>query len=141
MTMTPNQIKNAYRATLRLSNAVFPYKVARSISNLGNRLAEEVKTVSNVEKAIIEKYGGTVERNGAVTIEDPENACKCVEELNDFREQGDDIKLPVVDLSKYVDSIRISPADIDALEGLVIFERCPKPEEESVATQTNFPLI
>lgn len=121
--MTPNQITSAYKAIIRLSNAVFPYKTARSIAKLKRRLAEEVDTISDTEKRIIEKYGGTVKKNGSVTIEDREQADACVEELDGFREQEDDIKLPVVDLSKYVDSIRISPSDIDALDGIVIFEQ------------------
>lgn len=121
--MTPIQIGDAYRAVLRLSATVFPYAVARNIAKLKKRLEDEVDTVANAERAISEKYGGTFKRDGTIIIEDPEKGEKCADELNEFRQQDDDIKLPVVDLSKYVDSIRISPADIDALEGIVIFER------------------
>lgn len=119
--MTPNQVTNAYRAVLRLSDAVFPYATARNIARLKKRLEEEVNVISDEEKKIVERNGGEVRKDGTIIIEDPEQAGKCTEELNDFRQQEDDIKVPSVDLSKYVDMIRISPADIDALEGLVIF--------------------
>ena len=121
--MTPIQIGDAYRAVLRLSNTVFPYAVARNIAKLKKRLEDEIDAVADAEKAIAAKYGGTFKRDGTIVIEDPEKGEKCADELNEFRLQDDDIKLPVVDLSKYVDSIRISPADVDALEGIVTFEK------------------
>lgn len=121
--MTPNQVTNAYKAILRLSETVFPYKTARSAARLKNRLAEEVDTIAAAEKTIVEKYGGTISKNGTISIDDQEHADKCADALNEFRAQDDDIELPVVDLSKYADSIRISPADVDALEGIVLFEK------------------
>lgn len=121
--MTPPQIMDAYKATLRLSNTVFPYKVARNVARLKRRLEEEAEIISDTEKAIIEKYGGTVDKNGHASVGDPEKANECAEELNDFRKQEDDIKFQVIDLSKYINTIRISPSDIEALEGIVIFEK------------------
>lgn len=121
--MTPIQVISAYKAVLRLSETAFPYKTARSVAGLKNRLAEEVETISAAEKAIVEKYGGTISKNGAISIEDQEQAEKCADALNEFRNQDDDIRLPHVDLSKFSDNVRISPAAIDALEGIVIFEQ------------------
>lgn len=119
--MTPNQVTDAYKAILRLSNTVFPYKIARNISKLKKRLAEEVDTISRMEKAIVEKHGGEIRKDNSVAIEGREQAEECADELNEFRLQDDDIDLPVVDLSKYASFIQISPSDIDALEGLVMF--------------------
>jgi len=121
--MNPKQVTDAYSAVLRLSNSVFPYKTARSIARLKKVLADEVDTIYEAEVAIVERFGGKVnKRTKFAEIEDPEQKEKCDAALEEFREQVDEIKLPVVDLSRYANTLRISPADIDALEGIVIFE-------------------
>jgi len=124
--MTPNQIVSAYKAVVRLSESVFPYKTARSIARLKKRLGEEVDAIAAAETAIVKKYGGNVSQDGLVHIGDGAKADKLRAlraEMNEFRRQDDEVKLPVLDISEYVDALRISPADIDALEGIVIFDR------------------
>ena len=121
--MTPNEIKNAYRAIQELSGAVLPYRVSRGISALKKQLGEELDTVAGMEKAVVEKYGGRIERNGSITLND-ENAKAFADEYNALMAQDDEsIKLPVVDVSAFVDSLRLSPFAVDALEGIVIFEK------------------
>lgn len=120
--MTPNQIKNAYRAIQELSGVVFPYRVSRGISALKKRLGEELETVDGMEKALIEKYGGKVEHNGSVTISGTD-AQAFADEYNALMAQDDEsIKLPAVDVSAFADTLRISPGAVEALEGIVIFE-------------------
>ena len=120
--MTPNQIKDAYRAIQELSGVVFPYRVSRGISALKKRLGEELDTVAGMEKALVEKYGGKVERNGSITLSG-EHAKAFSDEYNALMSQDDEsIKLPVVDVSAFADTIRISPGAVEALEGIVIFE-------------------
>ena len=121
--MTPNEIKNAYRAVQELSGVVFPYRVSRGISALKKRLGEELDTVAGMEKALVEKYGGKVDRNGSITLSG-ENAQAVSEEYNAIMAQDDEsIKLPAVDVSAFADTLRISPGAVDALEGIVIFEK------------------
>ena len=121
--MTPNEIKNAYRAVQELSGVVFPYRVSRGISALKKRLGEELDTVAGMEKALVEKYGGKVDRNGSITLSG-ENAQAFSEEYNAIMAQDDEsIKLPAVDVSAFADTLRISPGAVDALEGIVIFEK------------------
>lgn len=121
--MTPNEIKNAYRAVQELSGVVFPYRVSRGISALKKRLGEELDTVAGMEKALVEKYGGKVDRNGSITLSG-ENAQAFSEEYNALMSQDDEsIKLPAVDVSAFADTLRISPGAVDALEGIVIFEK------------------
>lgn len=121
--MTPNEIKNAFRAIQELSGVVFPFRVSRSISALKKRLSEELDTVAGMEKALVEKYGGNVERNGSITI-NGEDAKAFADEYNTLMAQNDEsIQLPVVDVSAFADMIRISPGAVEALEGLVIFEK------------------
>lgn len=121
--MTPNQIKDAYKAVQELSSVVFPFRVSRGVTALKKRLGEELDTVAGMEKALVDKYGGTVAKNGSITIAG-EDAKAFADEYNALMAQDDDsIKLPVVDVSAFADMIRISPGAVEALEGLVIFEK------------------
>lgn len=121
--MTPNQITAAYRAVLELSNVVLPYKAARRVTLLKKRLAEENDIVVDMEKKLVAQYGGEVRHGGACEFPDPDAAERFRVVLSEAREQEADIKLPTVDLSAHTSLIRISPAAIDALEGIVIFEK------------------
>lgn len=120
--MTPNQIKSAYKAILELAGVVFPYRVSRGISVLKKRLGEELDTVAGMEKALVEKYGGKVDRSGSIKMSS-EDAQAFADEYNALMEQDDEsIKLPAVDVSAFADTLRISPGAVEALEGIVIFE-------------------
>lgn len=120
--MTPNGVKNAFKAIQELSGVVLPYKVSRNLSKLKKRLGEELDTVAGMEQALIKRYGGKIEKNGAIKISGAD-AQAFADEFNALMAQNDDsIKLPTVDLSKYTDMIRISPGAVEALEGIVIFE-------------------
>lgn len=120
--MTPNQIKNAYRAIQELSGVVFPYRVARGIAALKKRLLEEVEAVAAMESALVEKYGGKIDRTGNAKVSG-ENAQAFVDEYNAMMEQNDEsIQLPVVDVSAFADTLRISPDAVGWLEGIVLFE-------------------
>lgn len=120
--MTPNQIKNAYKAIQELSGVGFPYRVSRGISAIKKRLGEELETVAEMENALVEKYGGRVERGGSIKISGSD-AQAFADEYNALMEQDDEsIKLPAVDVSAFADALRISPGAVEALEGIVIFE-------------------
>lgn len=121
--MTPNQITAAYRAILELSNTVLPYKAARRVTLLKKQLAEENDIVVDMEKKLVAQYGGEVRHGGACEFSDPDVAERFRTVLNEAREQEADIKLPTVDLSAHTSLIRISPAAIEALDGIVIFEK------------------
>lgn len=121
--MTPNDIKNAYKAIQELSGTVFPYKVSRGIAALKKRLGEELETIAAMEMALVEKYGGRVEPNGSIRVRGA-NSQAFADEYNALMEQDDDsIQLPVADVSEQADMICITPGAVAALEGLVIFEK------------------
>ena len=121
--MTPNDIKNAYKAIQELSGTVFPYKVSRSIATLKKRLGEELETVAAMEMALVEKYGGSVLPNGSVRVVGA-NSQAFADEFNAMMGQNDEsIVLPVADVSEQADVICITPGAVAALEGLVIFEK------------------
>lgn len=119
--MTPNQIVKAYRAVNELTNTVLPYKAARGVTSLSRRLQEEFGVVAAMERAMAEKHRGRLEK-GTYRFPDNETAHSFSEEYKQAMEQNDDVELPIVDLSKYIDLIRISPGAIEALDGIVIFE-------------------
>ena len=120
--MTPNQIKNAYRGIQELTGVVFPFRVARGIAALKKRLSEELEVVAAMESALVEKYGGKIDRSGSAKISGKE-AQAFADEYNVMMAQDDEsIQLPVVDVSAFADTLRISPDAVGWLEGMVIFE-------------------
>lgn len=120
--MTPDKVLSAYRAIKEISGLAFPYKTARSVAKLKRRLQEEAEIVENANRALVEKYGGKLKGN-KVRFEDPEQFEKFQAEYNDFMGQDADIKLPTVDLSKHTSVMRLSPDTIEALDGIVLFEK------------------
>lgn len=125
--MTPKQIAKAYAYIEELSRSVFPYKVTRELVRLKNRLKEERDTILTMENALVEKYGGVVNKDRSFGIENEEDREKFDAEYAEFLDQDLEVRLPSVDLSKYTSSIRISAAAMEALEGLVAFEREERP--------------
>lgn len=127
--MTLNQIVSACAHINELSKSVFPYQTARSLCRLKKRLKDELDVVLDIEKTMVSAYGGTVNRDGSYKFPSAEQQKQFIAEYEKTLTQEQDIKLPVVDLSKFTNSIRISPAAMEALDGIVIFE---KEEEEEI---------
>ena len=119
--MTPKQITAAYRAALELSNIVLPYKEGRAVLNLKKRLAEEADIISACEKNMVKEYGGTVNADGRCNFPDEDTAQKFQAAREAWLEQEDEINLPKVDLSKHTNLIRITPAALEAMDGIVNF--------------------
>lgn len=120
--MTPNKVVSAYRAIKEVSGMVFPYKTARAVASLKRKLQDEVDTIANTERALIEKHGGKA--NGLkIDFESHEKAVEFQAEYDGFMGQEAEIKLPAVDLSMHIDTLRLSPDNIEALDGIVIFEK------------------
>lgn len=122
MKMTTRRIVDAYRASQELSDMVLPFKVARTVARLRKRLGEEYSTVLEMEKTMVDSCHGREEANG-YRFPTEEEAKAYYAAHRKMLEQEDDINLPVVDLSAYASQLRITPGAIEALEGLVIFEK------------------
>lgn len=120
--MTANQIVNAYRAVHELKGLILPYKAARAVAQLKKKLDEEMTVIIGMEQAIVRKHGGKTKSNGSYDFASPAAAAACKEELDGFNGEEVEVELPVVDLTEFVDQVSISPAAIEALEGIVLFE-------------------
>ncbi|MBR3752801.1 MAG: hypothetical protein IKK50_06700 [Ruminiclostridium sp.] len=120
--MTANQIVNAYRAVHELKGLILPYKAARAVAKLKKKLDEEMQVIIGMEQAIVQKHGGKTKPNGSYDFDTPDAAAACKAELDGFNGEEVEVELPVVDLTEFVDQVSISPAAIEALEGIVLFE-------------------
>ncbi len=122
ITMTPNQILRAYNAARELSKIVLPYKAARPVVQLKRQLEDEFHTIAGMEDALLQEFSGKKEQNGQFRFPDNETAEAFLEKYNSAMEEPADIQFNRVDLSRYTDAIKISPASVDALDGIVVFE-------------------
>lgn len=120
--MTPVKVLSAHRAIKEISGMTFPYKTARAVAFLKRRLQEEAEVVSNAERSLVEHYEGKVKGN-RVNFPDEEKAIEFQNHYDSFMKEDTEINLPTVDLSKYTDMMKLSPDTIEALDGIVIFEK------------------
>ncbi len=119
--MTPNQIAAAYKAVHELTGTVFPYKTARAVVLLKKKLREEFDVIVSARNALVKGCGGRDEGE-YIHFDDNTASNEFYAEYQDMMNEDVDIELPHIDLSKYADSVRISPDAIAALEGIVAFE-------------------
>lgn len=120
--MTPKRIVEAYQAAQKLSGNDFPYCVSREIAALRNRLREEFETVADMEEALVEKYQGKPAGNG-IRFKDAAALRAYQAERNEKMGQTAEIDLPAVDLSGFTETLQISADSLEALEGIVAFEK------------------
>ena len=120
--MTPKQIIQARNAIQELSAIVLPYKAAREAAALKRRLEKEFETIVSMERALIAELGGKPERGG-IQFPDDGAAAEYAERWEAILNEEAPARFPSVDLSPYMNMIRISPGAVDALEELVVFER------------------
>lgn len=120
--MTLQQVVKAYTHIEELSKSVFPYQTSRSLFRLKKRLREEFDVVLEMEEALVAEYDGAKKQNGAYKFPTEEKQRQFIAAYDELMTKEQDIKLPVVDLSKYTGMIRISAAAMEALDGLILFE-------------------
>lgn len=120
--MTPIQVVSAYKAINELTSVVLPYHATRSLTILKKELADEFETVATMERNLIEECGGEMAPDGTFHFPNEADTEEFMGKYNALMHQDDDVKLPVADLSKYTDMIRISSNAVEALDGLVVFE-------------------
>ena len=120
--MTPRKIIDAHRAIKEISGMCFPYKTARAVAALKRRLQEEADIVADAQRSLVEHYGGKAKGN-QVTFADEETVLEFQNHYNDFMNEDTEVNLPTVDLSKHTNMFCLSPDTIDALDGIVIFEK------------------
>lgn len=120
--MTPREIINIHNALNELSKTVFPYKLARKIAGLSKRVKAEIEVINSQERAITNKYNGKYEPGGKISFPDTDTAVEFTREFDAMMDEDVDIRLTPVDVSKYADTLQLTPQTIEALEGVIIFE-------------------
>ena len=120
--MTPREIINIHNALNELSKTVFPYKIARKVAGLSKRVKEELEVINTQERAITNKYNGKYEPGGKINFPSTDAAVKFAKEFDAMMDEDVGIHLTPVDVSKYADTLQLTPQTIEALEGVIIFE-------------------
>lgn len=127
MKMRQRDVITAYRAVQELTEARFPYSKAREVSALRKRLREEYETAAERELALAGEMGIEQTEAGRFRTKDPARAAEFRRRHEAQMEEAAEIGLPVVDLSEFAEMLRVSPGCLEALEGIVIFEKGERP--------------
>ena len=121
--MTLGKVLKAYKYIGELTNLVFPYSVTKNLLLLKNRLNAEIQTIVTMEKSLATKLGGKILENGSYKFTNEESQKTFIKEWNSIMNESRDLDIPVVDLSKYADSVRLSVEAMEALKEVIIFEK------------------
>lgn len=123
MKMRQRDVVAAYRAALELGEVRLPYRKAREVAALRRRLREEYETAEEREMALARELGAEPGENGRFRTREAARAGEFRRRHEEQMNEEAEIGLPVVDLSEFADTVQISPNCLEALEGIVIFEK------------------
>jgi len=122
MRMKQREVIEAYKAVLELVEVRFPYQTAREVTELRRQLRKEYQIAAERERALAMEMGVEVLETGRFRTKDPEKAEAFQKRREEQMEESAEIDLPVVDLSAFAETLRVSPDCLWALEGIVQFE-------------------
>lgn len=123
MRMKQRDVIAAWRAMEELAGVRLPYRTAREAANLRRRLREEYETAAEREMALAAELGVEILEAGRFRTRDPEKEAAFRREVERQMNEEAEIGLPALDLSGFADTLRVSPECLEALEGIVIFEK------------------
>lgn len=115
--MTQIEAVKAYKALISLTECKMPFSTALAVFKAKKTLSPAFEFHAEQERLIADRYHATAE-NGSYHVEDPEEAQKMVADLKELCEMDCGIKVDPVTI-KADDGIRLSPADIEALEPIL----------------------
>lgn len=121
--MTLRQLVSAWRGVQELDRLVLPYATTKALVRLKRQLQEEVETARAMEKSLMEAHGGTPGENGRISFRTPEDLEAFQTKYEAAMTQEVEHFLPPVDLTAYVEQVQLSPGAMEALEGIILFER------------------
>lgn len=121
--MEQSRINKAYPAIVRLCELKLPIKKARQIYRLSNEMKEHFEFAVAEEQKCVSEFHGEYNADGTVVFINKE-------EYSQFRSRMDELnssKLdwiiePVVLTETDIGNQKITVSDIQALEGIVVFE-------------------
>jgi len=131
--MKYGELTRVMNAIQRLSEMDMPARDAYKIYKLSQSMKNICSFCMERERSLIEKYGATVNKDGTIQFgQDAGNTDEAkrnanmeafVQEVNDFRNTEAETDFSTVTLQlDELSGQKIAPADIAALDGIVIFE-------------------
>lgn len=123
MKLKQREVIAAYRAVLELGEVRLPYRKAREVAALRRRLREEYETAAQREAALARELGVETAENGRFLARDAARAEEFRRRREAQMDEEAEMDLPAADLSQFTDMIQLSADCLEALEGMVIFEK------------------
>lgn len=121
--MKQREIIAACRAVQELAGVRFQYQTAREVAALRRRLREEYEIAAEREMALAKELGVEALESGQFRTKDPAKAAEFRRRHEEQMDEEAEIELPVVDLSDCTDMLQVSPDCLEALDGIVTFEK------------------
>lgn len=119
--MTATQILNALPVVQKMAGFKLPVRKAYKIYSLAKKINEYRDFFINEEKKLIDKFNAEILDNGNIKLNSPEDQMKFMEEHASLMETNvEDVEIIELSFAEMGD-IEITPAEIEALEGVVNF--------------------
>lgn len=121
--MLQGKINKAYPALKRLSEYRLPLKKARLLYTMTKKAEECFEFAVQEHRKSVEEFNGTVNRDGTISFASPEMFGKFQDRTSEI--QNFDVEWdiePVKLVESEVADLKVSPSDINDLDGFVIFE-------------------
>lgn len=132
---TQREAVAAYKALERIKSQQMSWKLSYWVTKLRQKLQAQVEFQQECEIKLVEKYGATVDENGRVQLKTKEEA-KAFD--NEWAEIGNiqltDLKITPAVVTE-AENLKISPEDMEALDGFVEFDMPEDTAEEPEKTE------
>ena len=119
--MTQKKIIDAYKALQRLATQPMPIKTAYALHKLRQRMKPAFDFQAERERALMDELQPAMEGESQLRFKSAEDAQRWVAAMEELAGMETEIEIEPVTVAM-ADGITISPDDIGALDGVVIFE-------------------
>ena len=120
--MTYSQVVQGKQAIDRICGMSFPIRTAYQLFKMKKVIDSLFEFEVGQEKQAVEKYGGTIQKDGTIKFDHGENGLSFADEIDALlkTEVSEKVEPVVIDM-KDIEDMSVSPAMIRQLEGFVTF--------------------
>lgn len=121
--MKQERINKAYISLVKLRDYNLPVKKAYAIYKLLSIVEDAYNFAVTEERKYLDEYGGTIKGGTEIVFETPEKCVAFKTKIDELYETDVDIDITPVSLTEAdMKEQTLTPADIENLDGFVIFE-------------------
>lgn len=121
--MKQKQIVNAYKALSNMYKMQLPVREAHAVYMVRRQLEDQYYFQLEQERTLLEQHHGTINRDGDIRFGSKEDAQAFQAAITEMNDMDIDIEVSPAHIQfERVEDIKVTPEDMERLEGFIIFE-------------------